>query len=410
MDRASIRRELLSEIIAEINQTIAFLRKNCAALSGHEPELMERETIAVLESVKAWLADKQLKENGSAAGGGVMGKTKIEWTASDTGAPGMTWNPVTGCTKVSQGCKNCYAKRDWARLAAMPNNVYTGREFEQVACHPERLDQPIRWRAPRRVFVNSMSDLFHENVSDAFIDQVFAVAALTSDHGRDNDAHTFMVLTKRPQRMHDYLNHPKRAERVFTATQNLGSLELDTENERAGCSLAYRQFNGRTFWPIPNIWLGVSVEDQATADERIPLLLQTPAAVRWISAEPLLGPVNLTAVHYGDRFYVNTLSEQNTEGVIVQPGIDWVVVGGESGPNARPMHPDWARSLRGQCAAAGVPFFFKQWGEWAPADDYPSEIQESYDVRGLTQDKSMRVGKKAAGRMLDGREWNEYPA
>jgi protein gp37 len=236
--------------------------------------------------------------------------TGIEWTDA-------TWNPVTGCTKVSQGCKHCYAERDWNRLAHLP--AYQGRAFTDVACHPKRLDQPLRWKRPRRIFVNSMSDLFHEDVPFEFIEEVHEVI-------RETERHTFQILTKRPDRMVEFWKWRKE---VYFA-------------------------NSCTSAPPRNAWYGVSVEDQSTADYRVPLLLQTPAAVRWISAEPLLGPVSLVVPFDGARV---DAAKGARPGI---PGLDWVVVGGESGPKARPMHPDWARSLRDQCAAAGVPFFMKQ--------------------------------------------------
>lgn len=260
--------------------------------------------------------------------------TKIEWTDA-------TWNPVTGCTKVSQGCKHCYAERDWARMVHLP--AYQGRAFTDVECHPERLYQPIRWKKPRRIFVNSMSDLFYQGVPDEFIAQVFAVMAATPEH-------TYHVLTKRPERM-------------LALLDDSGFSDLVDD-------LMHIHTHSDADWPLPNVWLGVSVEDQATADERIPLLLRTPAVVRWISAEPLLGPV-----HVG--LY---LSRSNMPGLRMMPGfrdslpgIDWVVAGGESGPKARPSHPDWFRSLRDQCKAAGVPFLFKQWGGMVAAGRYAAE-------------------------------------
>lgn len=227
-------------------------------------------------------------------------KTGIGWTEA-------TWNPVTGCSKVSQGCKNCYALRDWPRLANNPKTIYFGRQFTDVAIHKERLQQPLRWTKPRLIFVNSMSDLFHESVPDEFIDQVFAVMALS-------EKHIFQVLTKRPERMCQYLNNPNRRHLIG----DFGILK----------------------WPLPNVWLGVSVEDQQTADQRIPILLETPAAVRWVSAEPLLEPVDL-----GDA--VNHL--------------DWLVIGGESGKDARPFDGEWAASLLDQCEGK-VPVFVKQMG------------------------------------------------
>lgn len=285
-------------------------------------------------------------------------KSKIEWTNN-------TWNPVTGCSKVSEGCKNCYAERDWKRLSAptrgLPlkhgntRNIYTGRPFTDVRCHPERLDQPLRWKKPKRIFVNSMSDLFHESVPEPFLNEIFGVMSLCPQH-------TFQILTKRPERMMTYLSQGDiedliRDGQFQIAKEVVDPWEYEYEIEE---------------YPLPNVWLGVSVEDQHTADERIPLLLQTPVEIRWVSVEPLLGSVNLSSFLYGK--------------------IDWAVCGGESGPNARPMRADWARSVRDQCIAADVPFFFKQWGEWAPT---------SIGMR--------RVGKKKAGRALDGRYWDEYP-
>ena len=325
-------------------------------------------------------------------------KTGIEWTDA-------TWNPVTGCTKVSQGCKNCYAKRDWARLAAMPNNVYSGREFEQVACHPERLDQPRHWRNPRRVFVNSMSDLFHEDVPDEFVDDVFAVMGACEEEQR---WHIFQILTKRPERMREYMR------------------------TRAHSAYNKRRL-GRELFPPRNVWLGVSVEDQATADERIPLLLQTPAAVRWISAEPLLGHIDLKKLApAGYPYELDAIDPESNDGTYYErTWLDWVVVGGESGQNARPMHPVWAHGIRKQCAAANIPFFFKQWGEFQPVapvygcGDEQARIADADENRCVIVDAQgaqwpefqppegswvmERVGKKAAGRILDGRTWDEYP-
>jgi protein gp37 len=326
-------------------------------------------------------------------------KTGIEWTEA-------TWNPVTGCSKVSQGCKHCYAERDWPRMQHVP--AYAGRKFTDVACHPDRLDIPLRWTKPRLIFVNSMSDLFHESVPDDFIDRVFAVMALAKQH-------TFQVLTKRPERMLAYLSDlGLRAELIGIEAEAIGGIDRHTED------LKQR-------WPLPlqNVWLGVSVEDQKAADERIPLLLQTPAAVRWISAEPLLGPIDLRrSTGYpwiGGKF---------ADGRKFDGLLDWVVVGGESGNNARPMHPNWARGLRDQCAAAEVPFLFKQWGEFAnqkaaslAIDDcmYLSksggwvEIDGTYSsgdqAAPINSDAAhvFRIGKKAAGRLLAGVEHNGYP-
>ena len=306
--------------------------------------------------------------------------TKIEWTDA-------TWNPIVGCTRVSEGCMNCYAERFAARFPDRFGGVsrmteHGPRWTGKIVLRPEVLDQPLRWRKPRRIFVNSMSDLFHENVPLKFIDEVFAIMALAKQH-------TFMILTKRPKRMKEYITY--RAAKEFSYSRHIQ-------------------------WPLPNVWLGVSVENQRAADERIPLLLQTPAAVRFLSCEPLLGPVSLKEINIpitgpgspqpyapstGRR--INALTgdvfeyDWHGRGVGRQGAkIDWVIVGGESGPNARPMHPDWVRGIRDQCVAAGVPFFFKQWGEWKL-----SWMAGEYQW--------MRVCKKAAGRLLDGRTWDELP-
>ena len=268
--------------------------------------------------------------------------SNIEWT--DT-----TWNPVVGCTPVSPGCLNCYAAQlAGTRLANIPSQreSYAGltvlRDGRQVfngsvRCLPERLAEPLKWRKPRMVFVNSMSDLFHEAVPFEFIDRVFAVMALCPQH-------TFQVLTKRPERMAEYMTDIGTHERVQIAAQPY-------------CK--GREFDLRT-WPLPNVWLGTSVEDQARADLRIPHLLRCPAAVRFLSCEPLLGPVDLSAF-FGGKYV-------GLPGDVVHPnynfGIHWCIIGGESGPNARPCDVAWIRSIVRRCRDAGVPVFVKQLGAW----------------------------------------------
>lgn len=262
-------------------------------------------------------------------------RSGIEWTDA-------TWNPTTGCSRVSEGCRHCYAEALSHRFGVTVNPWTRPHAAENVRLHPERLDQPLRWRRPRRVFVDSMSDLFHDLVPDPFIDRVFAVMAMCPQH-------TFQVLTKRPRRM----------------ARHLGDL---------ASSVGTR----------PNVWLGTSVEDQRAADERIPPLLATPAAVRFLSCEPLLGPLDLTG-------WLGACPACGGAGCpdgwgfgrrCRGRGLDWVIAGGESGPEHRPLDLDWARSLRDQCGAAGAPFFFKQIG-------------------GRTS--------KAGGRLLDGRTWDEFP-
>ena len=282
--------------------------------------------------------------------------TKIEWTDE-------TWNPITGCSMVSPGCTNCYAMRlAGGRLRNHPSRagltkasttgpVWTGA----VRLNAEWLDQPLRWRRPRRVFVVAHGDLFHESVPEGWIDRVFAVMSLARRHH-------FQVLTKRPERARSYLLSffgRYCDETIERLCDQAVAITNDPAAEEIVCGMNT---------PLSNVWLGVSVEDQQRADERIPLLLDTPAAVRFVSAEPLLAPVTMTPF---------------------LAALDWVIVGGESGPHARPMHPDWARSLRDQCQAAGVRFFFKQWGEYG--------------------EHRRRVGKRGAGRLLDGRTWEEYP-
>ncbi len=315
-------------------------------------------------------------------------KTNIEWTDA-------TWNPIRGCSRISEGCRNCYAEGVANRFKGegMPYEgliAKTGQWNGNIKVIDDLLSQPVRWKKPRRIFVNSMSDLFHENLTDEQIDKVFGVMWACWMMGIE---HKFQILTKRAKRMHEYMSQDRRYEWAKAAMP-------------AGLRDKITLYPN----PHPNIWLGVSVEDQKTADERIPFLLGTPAAVRWISAEPLLEKIDLTKVSYeqspgyfGDalQWYHRPHSERNTK----WNGLDWAVVGGESGKNARAMHPEWVRNLRDQCVDANVPFFFKQWGEHAPNwfnDDNGNKIEGSEWID--------RMGKKIAGRTLDGQEWNQYPS
>lgn len=270
-------------------------------------------------------------------------RSGIEWTDA-------TWNPVTGCDRVSEGCDHCYAQTLARRLKLMGNPRYqldgdprtSGPGFG-LNLHPDKLTEPLSWSRPRRVFVNSMSDLFHDDVPDGFIANVFGVMAVAQQH-------QFQILTKRPGRMASLLPRIEHEARAFAAWH-----EINT-----GTTLDPATMN----WPLPNVWLGTSVENQRWADIRIPKLLGTPAAVRFLSCEPLLGRIDL---HLD----------------IIRGDLAWVIVGGESGVGARPMDASWARSLRDQCVGSGVPFFFKQWGGITP---------------------------KAGGRTLDERTWDEMPA
>lgn len=315
--------------------------------------------------------------------------TKIEWTDA-------TWNPITGCSVVSPGCTNCYAMRlAGTRLKHLPSRagltvdskagpVWNGK----VRLNSEWLDQPLRWKRPRRIFVCAHGDLFAENVPDEWIDQAFAVMALAPQH-------TFQVLTKRAARMRASVSAlPGRADAVARAAACLWPGEDSDE--------AYYPVDEAIRSPLPNVWLGVSAEDQRRADERIPDLLATPAAVRFVSAEPLLGPINFMDIPWPKDRPTFPESDDLSDGrstlhSIEGSKLDWIIVGGESGPGARPMHPDWARSIRDQCDAAGVQFFFKQWGAFAPRYD------------GVGREHICRVGKRAAGRLLDGVEHNSFP-
>lgn len=338
-------------------------------------------------------------------------KTKIEWSDA-------TWNPITGCSPVSPGCANCYAaqlagtrlKHHLSRvgLTKQVNGrpVWTG----EVRFNEEWLTLPLRYKKPRRIFVCAHSDIFHSNVPDEWLDRIFAVMCLASQH-------TFQVLTKRPERMREYV-------------KALSAGERDSEifnHKFKGCIGGVKAIMSGSVksGPLRNVWLGVTAENQTQANKRIPLLLETPAAKRFVSIEPMLSRISLQHVMMPDGDGLDTELFNHGTGT----GIDWIICGGESGPNARPMHPEWVRSLRDQCQEAKVPFFFKQWGEWIPFPQRPDEIDaarfpgeyllgEDGSVTQLGNIKIpwrpglcevMRVGKKAAGRLVDGKEYLEVP-
>ncbi|WP_339774280.1 phage Gp37/Gp68 family protein [uncultured Thalassospira sp.] len=400
--------------------------------------------------------------------------TKIEWTKR-AGTKGETWNPIrarnkaTGgvghfCTKVSAGCQNCYAADFQKRFK---NAVrYAAQDADQVEIYLDEavLMQPLHWKKPRTIFVCSMTDLFYDGHDDEWIDKIFAIMALCPQH-------IFIVLTKRPERLRNFINHIKAGSWLEIEDYAI-SMGYDP---RGADDHGFDWLSNKAM--LPNVWLGTSVEDQATANERIPVLLDTPAAVRFISAEPLLGPVDMGVPRPQSwPTPVDDITDEiDSLRYLSGPRIDWVIVGGESGRNARPMHPDWARSLRDQCKAAGTPFFFKQWGAWAPKSsvdcycngpdrnkrEHPNSegiswrtvgricyqdftiseharrvrAGEAFNSRAVEVDEQAisdlaaslkdenrkidntlgyqwmyRVGKKAAGRLLDGREHNEWPA
>lgn len=371
--------------------------------------------------------------------------TKIEWTDA-------TWNPITGCSVVSPGCTNCYAmKLAGTRLQHHPSRAGLTRETKAgpvwngtVRFNEEWLAQPLHWKRPRMVFVCAHGDLFHEDVPEEWIDKVFAVMALSPQH-------TFQVLTKRAARMRGYVTALIEGDR---------RLEVDLDR--------FRRAYGPAFnfpCPLPNVWLGVSAEDQARADERVPELLSTPAAVRFVSAEPLLGPIRFDRIdddvdtfedcgghpdpHWPsdthDATWLNALTGQMDAEARAPDGtrrdsidvglrwtggkLDWIIVGGESGQAARPMHPQWAREIRDQCTASGTHFFFKQWGEWAPYDySIRPPLPRSHskiagnvaiDLTGnrIAHERWQEPGfmsfhrftKRYAGRLLDGIEHNAMP-
>lgn len=377
--------------------------------------------------------------------------TPIEWTDA-------TWNPITGCSIVSPGCSNCYAmKLAGTRLRNHPSRADLTIDSKSgpvwngmVRFNEQWLTEPLAWRRPRRIFVCAHGDLFHEAVPDEWIDRVFAVMALSPQH-------QFQVLTKRADRMRVYMqnlvqNRLRDAVEpgAWPMTRQCSDAWLDPSATQAHRDMFRAKF---VTLPLPNVWLGVSAERQKEADERIPLLLETPAAKRFVSLEPLLGPIDLdhieapknpedpeedwrfNALATGDYYEMRSetlLGETRwtpSDGPHREHRLDWVIVGGESGSGARPMHPDWASSLRDQCAEADVPFFFKQWGNWkarydrdrddpdwrrcAEVAQQPGRWLNVAGGQGFHGDRLVRVidiGKKSAGRLLDGREHNGMPA
>lgn len=357
--------------------------------------------------------------------------SKIEWTDA-------TWNPVTGCSVVSPGCTNCYAMKMAGRLEAMgtlPQYAGTTRKTKagaiwtgKLALAPEAiLLAPLRRRRPTTSFVNSMGDLFHEDVPDEWIDRVFAVMALCPQH-------SFQVLTKRSARIRAFMD--KASGRIADATITLRRHPLAAARGMGSSAVVPVPHvrPGAPWWPLPNVWLGVSAEDQKRADERIPDLLATPAAIRFVSAEPLLGPIDFTEIMHAPGHALHALwgLKAATDGTASYGAkLDWIIVGGESGQGARPMHPDWARQIRDQCEAAGTAFFFKQWGIWYPQidrdrddPDWRLDYGQRFADRGAHQWLNLaggrgfhgerfhvmaRIGKQAAGRRLDGVEHSAMP-
>ena len=281
---------------------------------------------------------------------------------------------VEGCTPVSEACANCWSLAKEKRF----------RKETGVVFHEERLVKPTQRKKPASYAI--WNDLFHESVPFESIWKVFDVMFLRYHH-------IFLILTKRPERALEFFNRVKSVTRQEYDWNHGMMMELDGDSDPI-CQPEQ--------WPLKNVWIGTTAENQPQADKRIPILLQIPAAKRFVSIEPMLGPMDIS-------IYLNDGSTCLEE---PQLALDWIIVGGESGPNARPMHPDWASSIWDQCKEANVPFFFKQWGEWHPNWYKMPNPELNYNQRHILMENGIamcRVGKKKAGRLLDGKEYNQIP-
>lgn len=328
-----------------------------------------------------------------------QGSKGISWTDE-------TWNIIAGCSYESEGCRNCWAKRQALRV--YPDLAYfcdgQARWNGNVRIFPERLDYPLRWTKKRLIAVGLMGDLFHPGVPDEFIEEVFAVMAISK--------HTFQILTKRPERMLKWMSGEWRDTMIEGRAQKRWH---DRTKEDPSLWLAVHL-------PLPNVWIGVSCENQEAADQRIPILMRTPAALRYVSFEPLLGSITINRSHaycpthdFGGGFCVGGCHD------LRKP--EWVIFGGESGPGSRPMHPEWARDMIRQCESLGVPVHFKQWGDWAYWSDRVT-VRASKVMRLTIKGNNgsdlanssdggdvwlYKCGKKHAGRIIDGKEYLRFP-
>lgn len=317
--------------------------------------------------------------------------TKIEWT-------NRTWNPVVGCSKISEGCKNCYAEKMAGRLSNMKHSHHKYSQVVRWGQHPKTdmyyglqewsgeiyfdnnsIDAPLKWKKPSMIFVCSMGDLFHESVTFCKILSVFIIMEKCPQH-------TFQILTKRPERMVEFYKMYKD-----TSLFNNGYIE--------------------------NIWFGVTAENQEQANKRIAQLDQIPAIEKFVSIEPMLSAISISEALQNAASYKYAFS-MVMEGGNIKKCISWVICGGETGHNARPMHPDWVRSLRDECAASNVPFFFKGWGEWIDNQHSNSceiSLSKFLDAKkytfgtGISSTDVRKVGKKASGRLLDGVIHDAFP-
>ncbi|MFA6400904.1 MAG: phage Gp37/Gp68 family protein [Salinivirgaceae bacterium] len=337
--------------------------------------------------------------------------TKIEWTNE-------TWNPIIGCSPVSPGCKNCYAEKMAFRLGSMKLercisalnysvvvNWKTKKWNGKTQFVSQAIEKPLSWRKPRMIFVCSMGDLFHESVPFEWIDKVMAVIACTPQH-------TYQILTKRPHRMAEYFNQGKEMliARWEDAVYELGLCDKNDDPDAAACHVNNRADRE---WPLKNIWLGVTAENQEMVNKRVPFLLNIPAAIRFVSVEPMLGAVDLSI------YMATGWTEPPYDDII-----NWVICGGESGINARPVNHNWVENLKNQCNKYETCLFFKQWGEWIPVNEVPKSWGNQADLKGTHRwvneidgkdtgtrpgHMTIRVGKKKAGCTLNGKEYKQFP-
>lgn len=347
-----------------------------------------------------------------------MAKTTIEWTDFSVN-PIRARDKRTGavghyCVKIAPECKHCYASRLQPRfkMPQFQDQIKAVRNNDiEIFLDESKLQEVLARKKPTKWFWCDMTDMFGDWVQVEMIDKCFATMFLTPHH-------THQILTKRPARAKEYLSDPYLYQRLHEVIK--GMMGYDNPKRPAVNS---------SDLPLKNVWLIVSAGIQDTLDKFVPILLDTPAAVRGVSIEPLLQPTSFRWAKWHNYHPEGWRERGESQGHLDgMKGIHWVIVGGESGPNARPMHPDWVRSLRDQCNAAGVPFFFKQWGEWAPDETRPAgpsavpgnmckvitpgmpDYYAAVGMDGRTMTKLVNVGKKAAGRILDGRTWEEYPA
>lgn len=316
-------------------------------------------------------------------------KSTIHWTEA-------SWNCISGCDKFSPGCKFCYAALlAKSRLSHLPE--FKDGYFGNVILHPKRLEYPLHWRKPKRIFVNSMSDLFHDKVTDEFIQEMFAVMALCQQH-------IFQILSKREVRTLNWYNQTYAGVAQENIVKKYYEEKYHIEFVTDGAIITSKNQKKWPGWPLPNVWLGFSAENEEYAQKRIPILKSIPAAIKWASYEPVLGPVDWEP--YKDI-------------------LNWVVAGGESGPQARPANPDWYRQSRDFCIKYKIPYFFKQHGSWIPTEGhfgYDGKDTKKYThINGSGKWEHtnkpvvgflnlMKQSKKRTGRILDGRTWDEYPA